>query len=197
MQQGGQSDPVPFNTVQQEIPIALEHALIRCLAMLQQHNLASAEDCSQVAASVRKRWEAGQGADPIEFLAKMRAGGGDMFDASVEMISVKMAQTLPFAPCRVAFASRLIPPSGFYAKFPNFALMSRLMLVPILYTEDLDIIGIGSINPYFADALAATLAMDIKQTGTVTPIIHTVRLDYIGWRKACDRHFKKEGVAND
>ncbi len=74
--------PPAFTSVKQEVPITLEHALIRTLAMLQQHNLASAEDCSQVAAAVRRNWEAGKGADPIDCLARLRSGGGDMLDAS-------------------------------------------------------------------------------------------------------------------
>ena len=69
-----------FSAVRQEVPIALEHALIRTLAMLQQHNLASAEDCSQVAAKVRRSWEQGVGSDPVDGLARLRAGGGDMLD---------------------------------------------------------------------------------------------------------------------
>ena len=63
-----------LSAVSQEVPIELEHALIRTLAMLQQHNLASAEDCSQVAGKVRRNWEAGKGSDPIDCLARLRAG---------------------------------------------------------------------------------------------------------------------------
>lgn len=178
-----------LNTVRQEVPIVLEHALIRNLAMLQQHNLASAEDCSQVAASVRRSWESGQGADPIDGLARLRAGSGNMLDASVEMISYKMAKSLPFVPTRVPFAARLIKPTAFYEKYPQITLLCRLMMVPIVYTEDLDVIGIGSINPFFADTLAATIAEEIKKISPILPIVSVIRLDYIGWMKMCTKHF--------
>jgi len=181
---------VSLNSVAQEVPIVLEHALIRNLAMLQQYNLASAEDCSQVAAAVRRSWEAGSGADPINGLARLRAGGGNMLDASVEMISSKMAKSLPYAPTRVPFAARLIPPTSFYDKYPQIALLCRLMMVPIAYTEDLDVIGIASINPFFADTLAASILEELKQISPVQPIISVVRLDYVGWMKMCEKHFR-------
>ena len=126
-----QASPV-FTSVKQEIPITLEDALIRTLAMLQQHNLASAEDCSQVAATIRRNWEAGKGSDPIDCLARLRSAGGDMLDASVEMISVKLANSMAFVPSRVGFAARLIPPTAFYEKNPNIAMMCKLMLDSIL-----------------------------------------------------------------
>lgn len=184
-----------LSPVRQEVPIVLEHALIRNLAMLQQHNLASAEDCSQVAAAVRRSWESGKGADPIDGLARLRAGSGNMLDASVEMISSKMAKSLPFVPTRVPFASRLIPPSSFYEKHPQIALLCKLMMVPVAYTEDLDVIGIASINPFFADTLAASIIDEVKQVSPVQPIISIVRLDYVGWMKMCEKHFKERSVS--
>lgn len=184
-----------FAAVAQEVPMALQHALIRTLAMMQQHNLASAEDCSQVAAKVRRNWEAGKGSDPIDCLARLRAGGGDMLDASVEMISSKMAHTLPFVPTRIPFAGRLIPPTAFYEKNPKMELLCRLMLVPIAYAEDLDILAVATINPYFADAISAAIMDYVKAKAGIRPIISVIRLDYVGWAKMCQKHFR-EGVGS-
>ena len=63
--------------------VALEHALIRTLAMLQQHGLATAEDCNQVAKMVKRDWLSGKGADPIDYLAKLSSGSSEMLDATV------------------------------------------------------------------------------------------------------------------
>lgn len=194
---GQEAVPAPsqdsrLSSVRQEVPIELEHALIRTLAMLQQHNLASAEDCSQVAARVRRSWEQGIGSDPVDGLARLRAGGGDMLDASVEMISSKMAHAMPFAPTRVPFAARLIPPSALYEKFPELKTFCKLLLVPVSYAEDLDVIGIASINPYFADAVSAYLTDKIKKETGIQPIIHVIRLDYVGWAKMCQKHFRQD-----
>ena len=187
-----QSQASQFSAVSNEVPIELEHALIRTLAMLQQHNLASAEDCSQVAARVRRSWEHGTGADPVDKLARLRAGGGDMLDASVEMISSKMAHSLPFVPTRVPFGSRLIPPSSLYEKHPEIYKMCKLMLVPIAFAEDLDVLCLASVNSYFADAVSAYLSEILKKETGIKPIIQIIRLDYIGWAKMCQKHFRQE-----
>jgi hypothetical protein len=138
-----------------EVSSVLGHALSRTLEMLQQHNLASAEDCSQVANKVQSRWQLGQGADPVMSLARLRAGGGDMLDTSVEMISSKLGGSLPFA-------------------------------------EDLDVIGIASINSYFADAIITHIKENIKNETGVQPIMHNIRLDYLGWAKMCKKHFRQD-----
>ncbi len=178
------------NPVAQEVPILLEHALIRNLAILQQHNLASAEDCSQVAAIVRGNWEKGKGSDPIDVLARLRSGDGNMLDTSVEMIAAKVASSLSFIPTRVPFAGRLIPPTSFYEKYPQITQLARLMKVPVSYTEDLDVIGIASVNPFFANTLAEAISGELRATSPVKPIMSAVRLDYIGWVKMCEKHFK-------
>lgn len=184
-----------FSVVKQDVPVALEHALIRTMAMLQQHNLASSEDCSQVAATVRRNWQAGKGSDPIDCLARLRIGDGEMLDASVDMISVKLAQTLPFPPTRVPFAGRLIPPTSLYEKNPDIELLCQLMLVPIVYAEDFDVLGLASINPYFVDALSVSITKYAEAQTGIRPIISNIRLDYVGWVKICKKHFR-EGVGS-
>lgn len=188
-----------FSVVNQEIPVAVEHALIRTMAMLQQHNLASAEECTQVSAKVKRNWEAGKGCDPIDCLAKLQAGStetgtGELLDANIDTISVKLAQTLPLPPTRVPFAGRLIPPASLYEKNPDIEVLCRLMLVPIVYAEDLDVIGIASINPYFVDTLSASIAEYAKEKTGIQPIISAIRLDYVNWVKMCKKHFR-EGAA--
>ena len=126
-------------------------------------------------------------------MVEIRAGaGGDTLDASVEMVSSKMAQSLAVTPSRVAFAARLIPPSALYEKYPQIELLCRLMLVPISFAEDEDVIGLASINPYFADALSAMIVEELKLHNDIQPIISIVRLDYIGWMKMCQKHFKQK-----
>lgn len=179
------SPPAP-----QPVPLVLELALIRTLAMLQQLEFADAEVCTQVSAKVRKKWERGEGADPIDALTRMRAAEGAMLDSMVEMASMKMARSLPVIPSRIPFASRLIPPNGFYDKLPEIAHLCKLMMVPVAFAEDFDVIGLASINPYFTDALAAHIQEEFKEEGSIQPIINSVRLDRISWMKMCEKHFR-------
>ena len=182
----------PAAVSQAELPVELEYALIRTLAMLQQDNLASAEDCSQVALRIRSKWEQGLGSDPVVGLARLRAGAGEMMDASVETISAKMASSLPESPARIPFAAHLIPPSALYEKHPEIYQICKLMLVPIAFAEDLDVIGLASINPYFAEAISAYLMDSIKKESGIQPIVHLIRLDYVGWVKMCQKHFRQD-----
>jgi len=179
-----------LSPVVQEVPILLELALIRNLAVLQQHNLASAEDCSRVAAEVRICWEQGKGADPIEGLARLRGGEGEMLATHVETISLQMVKSLPYIMPRVPFASRFITPTSFYEKYPHIEQICRLMMVPVTFTEDLDVIGVASINPFFADALVTAMADELKDYGLVKPIVSAVRLDYLSWSEMCGKHFR-------
>ena len=195
MSSSDDSEPVRhggFAVVNQEIPVALEHALIRTLAMLQQANLATAEDCTQVSAMVKAEWIAGRGADPVDCLASLTAGDSEMLDATVEAISIKLAQTLPFQPTRIPFAGRLIVPSSLYEKNPDIELMCKLMLVPVAYAEDLDVLALASINPYFVDALTPVIAEYTLAKNNTQPIISSVRLDYASWQYMCNKHFRED-----
>ncbi|MGB2265666.1 MAG: hypothetical protein ACPIB0_02390 [Akkermansiaceae bacterium] len=181
-----------FSVVNQEVPVALEHALIRTLAMFQQHNLATAEDCNHVAETVKRNWLEGKGCDPVDCLARLSAGNGDMLDASVEAISTKLAGTLPEAPTRVPFAGRLIAPTALYEKNPYIFSICKLMRVPVAYAEDLDVLALASINPYFMDALSVSIGDYAMQHKGTQPIISNIRLDYAGWVNMCNKHFKEE-----
>ena len=181
-----------LSVVNQEIPVALEHALIRTLAMLQQTNLATVEDCTQVSAMVKSKWLSGKGADPVDCLAKLTSGDSEMLEATVEAISIKLSETLPFQPTRIPFAGRLIAPSSLYEKNPEIELMCRLMLVPVAYAEDLDVLALASINPYFVDALSPAIADYTLGKINTQPIISSVRLDYAGWQYMCSKHFRED-----
>jgi hypothetical protein len=181
-----------FSVVNQDVPVALEHALIRTLATLQQHDLATAEDCNQVAKMVKRDWLSGKGADPIDYLAKLSAGSSEMHDASIETISIKLAETLPFMPTRVPFAGKLIKPTALYEKNPDIELMCRLMRVPVAYAEDLDVLALASINPYFMDALSVAISNYAMERIGTQPIISIIRLDYAGWETMCIKHFREE-----
>lgn len=187
--------PKGFSVVNQEIPVALEHALIRTLAMLQQTNLATAEDCSQVSAMVKSEWLAGKGADPVDCLVRLTTGDDEMLEATVEAISIKLAETLPFQPTRIPFAGKLIAPSSLYEKNPDIELMCRLMLVPIAYAEDLDVLALASINPYFVDALSPAISDYTMEKNNTQPIISSVRLDYAGWQHMCSKHFREDSAS--
>jgi len=174
------------------VPVMMELALMQNLTMLQQFQLADPEACTHVSEKVHQKWERGEGADPIDVLTRMRAAEGVMLDSMVEMASLQMARSLPEVPSRVPFASRLIPPNGFYDKWPEIKRICQLMMVPISFAEDMDVIGLATINPYFGEALAEHIKEEFAKVTQIVPIISVVRLDRVSWMKMNEKHFPKE-----
>ena len=171
------------------VPLMMQLALMQNLTMLQQFELADPEACTHVSEKVHEKWAQGKGCDPIDVLTRMRAAEGAMLDSMVEMASLQMARSLPEVPCRVPFASELIPPNGFYDKQPEIKQLCKLMMVPIAFAEDMDVIGLATINPYFADALASHIKEEFQREGGIQPLISIVRLDRISWMKMNEKHF--------
>ena len=104
-----------------------------------------------------------------------------------------MAQSLDTSPLRIPFLGRLITPTAFYEKYPSIAQLCKLMMVPISYNEDADVIGLTSINPYFAEALSSMIIDELKEFTKVRPIINTTRISYDNWQKMNKKHFR-EGI---
>ena len=62
-------------------------------------------------------------------------------------------------------------------------------MTPILYAEELDVIGVASINPV-ALGIAAQIIMRTlgEKTGT-TPIVSRILLHHDGWMSLCQQQF--------
>jgi hypothetical protein len=69
------------------------------------------------------------------------------------------------------------------------------MLVPIAYAEDLDVLALASINPYFVDALSPAISDYTMEKNNTQPIISSVRLDYAGWQHMCSKHFREDSAS--
>ena len=167
--------------------------MIRTFAVFQQHNLATSEECSQVAGIVKSSWTNGDGADPLESLVKLRMIEGENMDELVESLSYDMAQALDTSPLRIPFLSSLIIPNAFYEKYPSVARLCRLMMVPVTYNEDADVIGLTSINTYFSEAMAAIIVDEMKAYSNVVPFVNISRVSHSNWTKMCKKHFREEG----
>ena len=186
----GQSNA--FSVVGQDIPLALEQALVRTLEAFQQLKLATLQECKQVAETVKGNWLSGKGCDPVECLARLSAEDEDVLDARIESISAKLAETLTQSPTRVPFAGKLITPTLLYEKNPYIESICKLMGVPVAFAEDLDVMALASINPYFMEALAVTISDYTMQHLGTQPIISTIRLDYSSWVAMYSKHFREE-----
>jgi len=181
-----------FSVVGQDIPLALEQALVRNLEAFQQLNLATLQECKTVAETVKGNWLSGKGCDPVECLAKLNTDDEDMLNTSIESISSKLAETLTNGPTRIPFAGKLITPNSLYEKNPYIESICKLMGVPVAYAEDLDVLALASINPYFMEALSVAISDYTMQLLGTQPIISMIRLDYASWVAMYSKHFREE-----
>ncbi|MBK1790109.1 hypothetical protein [Persicirhabdus sediminis] len=172
------------------VPSHMEHSLLHTLRIIQELDLATHDECMKVRMKVRGKWELGQPADAVEVLARMQGRPDEILDESIERISQKLAGSCVIPPARIPFASRFEMPMAFYDKYPDLQKLARNYKAPVLYAEEADVIGIGSVNPYFAEAFAQSIEKQIfAQLGT-KPIITIVRLEPVSWQKLCKTHFK-------
>ena len=85
--------------------------------------------------------------------------------------------------------TRMTAPASFYSSFPGLAAAARNLLVPVLYSEDNEVIGLGSVNPIPALQMAMLVVRDVSVQTGITPFTSVVRLDYDAWRTLLEKQF--------
>ena len=176
------------------IPPALQHALIRSMAMFQQHNIASVMECSEAAKIIKQKWQAGQGADPIEALCQLRSSTGEIDEEVANQIASEVLYAVAVKPVYVSFAHRLVMPSSFYGKYPEMTYMCKLMKVPVTFNEDTDVIGLTSFNPLSVNILSDIFVDEVKAVRGIKPLISVSIMNHANWDEMYKKHFK-QGVA--
>ena len=85
--------------------------------------------------------------------------------------------------------NRMSAPASFFTTFPDLAAAARNLLVPVLYSEDNEVIGLGSVNPIPALQMAVLVVRDVSVETGITPFTSVVRLDYDTWRTLLDKQY--------
>lgn len=80
-------------------------------------------------------------------------------------------------------------PSIFYDNYPEHYDLARILLAPVIYSEDNEVLGIGSVNPIPAVTLARIITRTIEDRTGVRPFVTAVRMDYDAWRTLLGKHF--------
>ena len=167
-------------------PLCLEHTSKH----LEETNLATADELGQLrghgAAPLRgpRPW------DPLEFLAALRVRDPDARPVEVERLGRALAQSMGQQLALIPFANRMPTPSAFYDVNPGLMEHCQQMMTPVLYAEESEVIGIGSINPV-ALRLTAQHIGDVlgERTGS-RPIISRLLLHHDGWISLCQKQFE-------
>ena len=63
------------------------------------------------------------------------------------------------------------------------------LMTPVLYAEESEVIGIGSINPAALQISTRTIMQFIADKTGTTPIVSSVLLHHEGWISLCQQQF--------
>jgi hypothetical protein len=127
--------------------------------------------------------------DPLEFVAALRVRDPDARPVEIERLGRGIAAATGQLLALVPFASRMPTPSSFYDDHQDLLMRCQDLLVPIVYSEESEVIGVASINPVALDVAEHYIIEDVsKRTGTL-PLVSKLLLHHEGWVAICQKQF--------
>jgi len=102
-----------------------------------------------------------------------------------DAVAKTLERNVPYVP----LAGRQQKPSAFYERHEAVKPLCKALLTPILYAEESEVIGIGSINPKAAFVASELVANAVSATEPVTPFMSVVRVDYDTWKTLLEKQF--------
>jgi len=130
--------------------------------------------------------------DQFEFLdiiARVQGHEEEFVGEAIHKLAESVGHILAHPPVLVTFTSKLIVPNGFYDVFPEIRKACAQMQCPVVFAEDTDAIGTGSINPIASSMMADHISSVVKQKNGIRPFMTVVRLDYDSWCFLNRKHF--------
>ena len=168
----------------------VELCYFRTVDALTMSGVASEGDIFQALTKVRDGLAKDQPLDFLETLARVLGTDEERLGGMVHTLSEAVASTFMPAPPSIPFASKLIAPSAFYESFDAIHKLGRALLAPVLYAEDTDSIGTGSVNPIAATILAEEIHVVVFRRFGIRPFMTTARMEYESWAFLCRKHFE-------
>lgn len=158
-------------------------------ALLEEHGLATPAELKELRHHGHGQLKGPRPWDPLEFLAALRIREPEARALEVERIGRSLSHSLGQPLALIPFASRMQTPSVFYDM--NEALLAdcRKLMTPVLYAEESEVIGIGSINPAALQISTRTIMQFIADKTGTTPIVSSVLLHHEGWISLCQQQF--------
>ena len=168
----------------------VEDCLVRTAEALSKTEAAEDRDILNALSKVRKGIADGQPTDLLETLARVMDTDDERLGSAVHALSDAVASTINPLPPSIPFASKLISPSSFYESFDSMHQLGRLLLAPVLYAEDSDAIGTGSINPIAASIFGEEIHEAVARRFGIRPFMTSARMEYESWAFLCRKHFE-------
>ena len=172
------------------LPLATDPGCLgQTCALLEEHGLATPAELKELRHHGHGPLKGPRPWDPLEFLAALRIREPEARALEVERIGRSLSHSLGQPLALIPFASRMQTPSVFYDM--NEALLAdcRKLMTPVLYAEESEVIGIGSINPAALQISTRTIMQFIADKTGTTPIVSSVLLHHEGWISLCQQQF--------
>jgi len=168
-----------------------ESCITHTASALRESGTASHEEIESALLHFQHSWQATGFQDLIELIAIAR-GGDDMALANAAVLEMGegVASSLATPPALVPFAGKLITPTAFYNKFTAVRAAAAHLHCPILFAEDNDAVGTGSINPVAAVLMADFIETSVHSLTGIKPFVTAVRMDYPSWMALNRKHFE-------
>lgn len=167
-----------------------EISIQQTIMAIQEARVATPQEISQAVARTREDHAREKPSDLLETLARVQGHDEEFLSPAILALGDKIAHTLtPHAPL-VPFAGKLIAPSAFYESFDQIHKIARILLVPVLFAEDTDAIGVASANPVAASILAEEIRSCVYKRVGIRTFITVVRIDYESWSFLTRKHFE-------
>lgn len=168
----------------------VEMCFIRTAEALSKTDCASNEDIFKALSQARQGYGKGEPKDLLECLARILGVEEERMGPAVANLGDAVASTLNPIPPSIPFAGKLIAPSSFYDSFDTMHKLGRALLAPVLYAEDTDAIGTGSVNPIAAQILAEEIFAVVGRRFGIRPFMTVSRMEYESWAFLCRKHFE-------
>jgi hypothetical protein len=167
-----------------------ERCLIQTSKVLSETRAASVTDIFNGLIEARNSHAVGKPADLLEMIARIQGHSEEHLGAAVLNLGNIVAATLtPYQPV-IPFGTMLLAPSAFYESYDQLHKIARVLLAPVIYAEDSDVIGTASINPIASKMMAEEIRSTVFKRFGIGPFVTTTRLDYPSWISISHKHFE-------
>ncbi len=175
---------------QDEILETVDICIDRTASALLSTRAATEVEVSHAISALRYSQAEGVHIDLLQALAKVQGQTEEHMGTVIPRIAEKIGFTINPVPQLIPFAGKLIAPSAFYESYDRVHLMAKALMVPVIFVEDTDAIGVGSANPIAAAILADKIQEIVFRRFDIRPFMTVVRLDYETWTFLANKHFE-------
>lgn len=168
----------------------VESCFVRTANALKSTGAANESDILKALSSVREGQERGEPLDMLEAVARVQGHDEERLGQAIAVLGDAVASTLNPVTSSIPFASKLIAPSTFYDSFDAMHILGKQLLTPVIYAEDTDAIGTGSVNPIAAQILGEEIHQAVSKRFGIRPFITNARMEYESWAFLCRKHFE-------